>query len=135
MEHSERIVSAALTPAPTDPAAEQAWHRLHGPALQAWLRAHEHLLDRASADGFTDAPAALELASVSAVDQIDAAVAAHPNPLRRAELSALLAAARSTLAALVHADYSGARHHHLVYRDYRALWRQHVATTIDGAGS
>ena len=135
IEHSERIVGAALAPAPTDPAAEQAWRRLHAPALEAWLSAHEHLLDRASADGFADAPAALEPASASAVDHIDAAVAAHPNPLRRAELSALLAAARSTLAALGRADYSRARDHYLVYRDYREIWRQHVATTIDGAGS
>ena len=131
VEHSDRIVGAALTPAPTDPAAEQAWHQLHAPALEAWLSTHEHLLDRASADGFTDAPAALELVGASAADHIDAAVAAHPNPLRRAELSALLAAARSTLAALGQADYARARHHHLVYRDYREIWRQR-ATNLDG---
>ncbi len=132
VEHSHRIVGAALTPAPTDPAAERAWHQLHAPELEAWLATHEHLLDRASADSFTDAQAALELANAAATGHIDAAVAAHPNPLRRAELSALLAAARSTLAALEQADYARARRHHLVYRDYREIWRQHLATA-DGA--
>ena len=128
VEHSHRIVGAALTPAPTDPAAERAWHQLHAPELEAWLATHEHLLDRASADSFTDAQAALELANAAATGHIDAAVAAHPNPLRRAELSALLAAARSTLSALEQADYARARRHHLVYRDYREFWRQHLAT-------
>ena len=132
VEHSHRIVGAALTPAPTDPAAERAWHQLHAPDFEAWLATHEHLLDRASADSFTDAQAALELANAAATGHIDAAVAAHPNPLRRAELSALLAAARSTLAALEQADYARARRHHLVYRDYREIWRQHPATA-DGA--
>ena len=131
VEHSHRIVGAALTPAPTDPTAERAWHQLHAPELEAWLATHEHLLDQASADSFTDARAALELANAAATGHTDAAVAAHPNPLRRAELSALLAAARSTLAALGQADYTRARHHHLVYRDYREIWRQHLATADD----
>ncbi len=135
VEHSHRIVGAALTPAPTDPAAEQAWHQLHAPELEAWLSAHEQLLDRASADGFNDAHAALELSDVAAADQIDAVVAAHPNPIRRAELSALLAAARSTLAALGRADYARARHHHLVYRDYREIWRQYAVTGDHATGS
>ena len=134
VEHSQRIAGAALTPAPTDPAAEQAWHRLHAPELEAWLWAHEQLLDRASADGFSDAPAALESsgdAAAGQADQIDAVIAAHPNPRRRAELSALLAAARSTLAAVGQADYDRARHHHLVYRDYRETWRGHSGADGD----
>ena len=131
VEHSHRIVGAALTPAPTDPAAERAWHQLHAPELEAWLATHEHFLDRASADSFTDAQAALEVANAAPTDHIDAAVAAHPNPLRRAGLSALLAAARSTLVALEQADYARARRHHLVYRDYREIWRQHVAAAGD----
>lgn len=129
VEHSHRIVGAALTPAPTDPAAERAWHELHAPELEAWLSTHEHLLDRASADSFTDAQAALELANAAATGQIDTVVAAHPNPLRRAELSALLAAARSTLAALARADYPRARDHHLVYLDYKEIWQQRVETS------
>ncbi len=125
LAHSQRIADEALTPAPTDPAAESAWHRLHAPELQAWMSAHEERLDRASADGFTNARAVLDAPDPYAADRLDNVVAAHPNPLRRAELSALLAAARSTLAAIGRADYTRARHHHLVYRDYREIWRQH----------
>ena len=127
VEHSTRIAGEALTPAPTDPAAERAWHRLHAPQLEAWLSAHELLLDRASADGFSAARAALESSDLAAADRIEVAVAAHPNPLRRAELSALLAAARSTQAAVGQADYDRARHHHLVYCEYRDTWRGHPA--------
>ncbi|MCE2525071.1 MAG: hypothetical protein J4F99_03695 [Acidimicrobiia bacterium] len=134
-EHADRLVSAAPGPAPTDPAAEQAWHQLHAPELEAWLSAHEQLLDRASADGFSDVHAALESSDHAAAGQIDAIVAAHPNPLRRAELSALLAAARSTLAAVGQSDYARARHHHLVYRDYREICRRHAATASDSAES
>ncbi|MDE0195187.1 MAG: hypothetical protein OXP08_06505 [bacterium] len=127
-EHSSRIVNAALPPAPTDPAAEAAWQQLHGAVLDDWTAAHEALLDRASADDFSDAQAALDRSDEAAAEHLDIAVAAHPNPRRRAELSALRAAARSTLVALRQGDYERARRHHLVYCDYRDLWREHTAT-------
>lgn len=129
LEHSQRIAEEAPMPAPTDPAAEDAWYRLHAPELQAWISAHEERLDRASADGFTNARAVVDAADPHAADRLDNVIAAHPNPLRRAELSALFAAARSTLAAIGRADYARARHHHLVYRDYRETWRQHEPAT------
>ncbi|MCE2531533.1 MAG: hypothetical protein J4F44_03490 [Acidimicrobiia bacterium] len=132
-EHSSRIVEATLPPDPTDPASEQAWQRLHGAVLDDWITAHENLLDRASADDFSEARAALDLSDEVASEQLDIAVAAHPNPRRRAELSALRAAARSTLVALAQGDYERARQHHLVYCDYRDLWREHAATE-PGAG-
>ena len=92
------------------------------------MTAHEDLLDRASADDFSDAHAALDLFDEAASEHLDIAVAAHPNPQRRAELSALRAAARSTLIALAQGDYERARRHHLVYCDYRNLWRGYTAT-------
>ena len=96
--------------------------------LDDWITAHEDLLDRASANDFNDAQATLELSDEAATEHLDIAVAAHPNPRRRAELSALRAAARSTLAALAQGDYERARRHHLVYCDYRSLWREYTAT-------
>ena len=131
-EHSSRIVDATRPPAPTDPASELAWRRLHGAVLDDWISAHEDLLDRASADDFSGAQAALDLSDEAAAEHLDTAVAAHPNPRRRAELSALRAAARSTLVALTQGDYERARRHHLVYCDYRDLWREYRATG-DGA--
>lgn len=133
-EHSHRIAGESLTPAPTDPAAEQAWRRLHEPELEAWLSAHEERLDRASADGFANAGEVLDPAGLETTDRLDIAVAAHPNPLRRAELSSLLAAARSTLGAIAQADYTRARHHHLVYRDYKESWRRLEPDGENGAG-
>ncbi len=127
-EHSSRIVDATLPPAPTDPAAELAWRRLHGEALHDWITAHEDLLDRASADDFSGAQDALDGSDEAAAEHLDIAVAAHPDPRRRAELSALRAAARSTLVALTQGDYERARRHHLVYCDYRDLWQEHTAT-------
>ncbi|MDE0653718.1 MAG: hypothetical protein OXI26_08705 [bacterium] len=127
-EHSHRIVDATLPPAPTDPAAEHAWSLLHGSALDDWMTAHEEVLDRASADDFSDAHTALDLSDEATSERLDTVVAAHPNPQRRAELSALRAAARSTLVALTQGDFERARHHHLVYCDYRDLWRGSTAT-------
>lgn len=132
VEQSHRIVEGALTPAPTDPAAEHAWQQLHAPELEAWLSAHEQVLDRASADDFSEAHAVLDSSGLGTPGGIDTAVAAHPNPLRRAELSALLAAARSTLAALARTDYPRARDHHLVYLDYKEIWQQRVTSLADG---
>ena len=134
-EHSHRIAEEALIPAPTDPAAEHAWRRLHTPELEAWMSAHEERLDRASADGFTNAGTVLDPAGRETTGDLDIAVAAHPNPRRRAELSALLAAARSTLDAIAQADYGRARHHHLVYRDYKESWRRHEPDGGDGTGA
>ncbi|MCY3806100.1 MAG: hypothetical protein OXG91_06350 [bacterium] len=127
LDNSRRIVESSHTPAPTDPAAEQAWHRLHGGVLDGWMATHENLLDRASEDDFSGARAALDLANESTLDHLDTAVAAHPSPQRRAELSALRAAAQSTLVALAQGDYARARQHHLVYCDYRDLWRRQAA--------
>jgi len=135
VEHSHRIVDATHPPAPVDPASEQAWRRLHGSVLDDWMAAHEQNLDRASRDDFSGAQAALEFSDAATSDHLDTAVAAHPNPRRRAELSALRAAARSTLVALAQGDYERARHHHLVYCDYRNLWRKHAPTTDDAGGS
>ena len=128
VEHSHRIVDATLAPPPTDPASEQAWCRLHAAVLEDWMTAHEDLLDRASTDDFGGAEAALDLSDQATADHLDTAAAAHPNPRRRAELSALRAAARSTLVALAQGDFARARNHHLVYCDYRNLWRQYTAT-------
>lgn len=134
-EHSDRIVDAMRPPAPTDPASEQAWWRLHGGSLDDWMTAHEELLDRASADDFSEAHAALDLSERTASEHLDIAAAAHPSPQRRAELSALRAAARSTLVALAQGDYERARTHHLVYCDYRDLWREHTATGDNADGT
>ena len=131
VEHSNRIVDAMRPPAPTDPASEDAWSRLHGGAFDDWMTTHEELLDRASADDFSEAHAALDLSEGAATEHLDIAVAAHPSPQRRAELSALRAAARSTLVALAQRDYERARRHHLVYCDYRDLWREHAVTGGD----
>ena len=123
-EHSTRIVEAAAVVAPPDPAAEHAWRRLHALHVEVWLSAHEALLDSASANGFADARAELQAADEEGAEWLDAAAAAHPDPARRAELSVLLGAARSTLVALEEGDYTRARRHHLVYRDYRDRWRE-----------
>ncbi len=126
LDRSHLIVDSKLTPAPTDPASEQAWYRLHGEVLNAWMTAHEDLLDRASEDDFSGAQAVLDEAPELAPEHLDTAVVAHPNPLRRAELSAMRAAASFTLTALAQGDYTRARHHHLIYCDYRESWQQHA---------
>ena len=135
LDHSRRIVDATPAPAAVDPASEQAWNRLHGGALAGWMADHEELLDHASEDDFSGAQAALERADEVTADHLDTTVAAHPNPLRRAELSAMRAAARSTLITLGQGDYTRARDHHLIYCEYRDLWRQNAVTGDDPGAS
>ncbi|MDE0668722.1 MAG: hypothetical protein OXI48_06815 [bacterium] len=128
-DQSDRIAGAARPPNPTDPASEQAWWRLHASAFEDWMSDHEAFLDQLD---FSEARAGLDLSGRTAQEELDIAGAAHPNPQRRAELSALRAAARSTLAALAQGDYERARRHHLVYCDYRDSWREHTGARDPG---
>ncbi|MYJ13328.1 MAG: hypothetical protein F4078_03265 [Acidimicrobiia bacterium] len=130
-DQSDRIAGAARPPNPTDPASEQAWWRLHASAFDDWMSDHESFLEQLD---FSEARADLDLSERMAHEELDIAGAAHPNPQRRAELSALRAAARSTLAALAQGDYERARRHHLVYCDYRDIWREQSPAGDSPAG-
>lgn len=109
---------------PVDGQALAAWHVDHGPAVSRWIATHEQLLARLS-----DAGLAVDLTDESLTEQyeqvlpgLENAVASHPAPVMRAELSAMQVAAESTIHAVRRSDYTTAERHHVTYLDYRELW-------------
>lgn len=116
--------ATAPTPEPVDARLLASWHLDHGPAVGQWISAHERLLGRISEAGL-----ALDLTDPSLTDEnapllaaLERAIAAHPAPVMRAELSAMQVAADSTVHAVRRSDYITAERQHLTYLDYRGLW-------------
>jgi hypothetical protein len=107
-----------------DPAALGEWHRANGSVVITWIAAHETVLRRLG-----DAQLAVDLNDVSlfeatspATDALGHALATHPAPVMRAELSAMQVAAEATLHAVKRGDYVTAERQHLTYVEYRDEW-------------
>ncbi len=116
--------AAPAPPEPVDARLLAGWHVDHGPAVGHWIAAHERLLSRISEAGL-----ALDLTDPSLTEEnagligpLERAIAAHPAPVMRAELSAMQVAAESTIHAVRRSDYITAERQHLTYLDYRGLW-------------
>ena len=116
--------ATSTAPAPVDAHLLSSWHLEHGPAVGMWIAAHERLLGRIS-----DAGLALDLTDPSLtaeneglIGPLQEAIAAHPAPVMRAELSAMQVAADSTIHAVRRSDYITAERQHVTYLDYRGLW-------------
>ncbi len=107
-----------------DPATLGEWHRANGSVVITWISAHEAVLRRLGdaqlAVDLTDA--SLFEGTASATDALGQALATHPAPVMRAELSAMQVAAEATLHAVKRADYVTAERQHLTYLDYRDEW-------------
>ncbi len=116
--------ATAPPPEPVDARLLAGWHVEHGPAVGQWIAAHERLLSRISDAGLTLdlADPSLTEENVGLVGPLERAMAAHPAPVMRAELSAMQVAADSTIHAVRRSDYITAERQHLTYLDYRSLW-------------
>jgi hypothetical protein len=107
-----------------DPATLGEWHRSNGSTIITWIAAHETVLRRLG-----DAQLAVDLTDASlfegtgrATEALADALATHPAPVMRAELSAMQVAAEATLHAVKRADYATAERQHLTYVEYRDEW-------------
>ena len=101
---------------------------VNGELLQKEPRSHRFRFD----DQFADTHLAIDLtAKPTDIDKqlgsaIDHAIAEHPEPHIRAQLSRLAGASRDTLDALRRSNWPKAKTEHLVYLEHRDAWLAHL---------
>ena len=101
------------------------WHRRYEETVSSWIEIHQEALANISASGFQVdmAERAEHLAGHEKLaPKMREAIASHPSPVMRAELSAMHVAGEATLFAMFKGDYEAARRQHLIYVPYRDEW-------------
>lgn len=122
-------VAAAASPAPivgqtkVTQAQLGIWHRAHGQAVKRWIENHEQVLKQVSEGGMAiDLNADLMASHQRLGPAIDDAIAKHPAPQMRAQLSALVLASRNTIDSLRRSNWTNAEREHIAYLEYRDTW-------------
>ena len=101
------------------------WHRLYELTVSAWIENHQKVLGAINASGLQiDLGNRDELMAghEELTPKMREAIASHPSPVMRAELSAMHGAGEATVFAVFKSDYETARRQHLVYVQYRDEW-------------
>ena len=99
------------------------WHREHGAAVKNWIENHEAVLKKVSDGGLSiDLSGDLTAGHEALGPAIDQAIAKHPAPQMRAQLSALVLASRNTIDSLRRSNWTNAEREHLAYLEYRDTW-------------
>ena len=99
------------------------WHRAHGDSVKQWIENHERVLKQVSDGGMAiDLNADLTAGHERLGPEIDDAIAKHPAPQMRAQLSALVLASRNTIDALRRSNWINAEKEHIAYLEYRDTW-------------
>jgi len=99
------------------------WHREHGESVRVWIQNHESVLKRVSDGGLAiDLSGDLTAGHQALGPAIDQAIAKHPAPQMRAQLSALVLASRNTIESLRRSNWTNAEREHLTYLEYRDTW-------------
>lgn len=99
------------------------WHREHGTTVKNWIQHHESVLKRVSDGGLAiDLGSGLTAGHEKLGPAIDQAIAKHPAPQMRAQLSALVLASRNTIESLKRSNWTNAEREHLAYLEYRDTW-------------
>lgn len=101
------------------------WHRRYEQTVSAWIENHQKVLGQINASGLQlDMGQRDELLAghEELAPKMREAIASHPSPVMRAELSALHVAGEATVFAVIKSDYETARRQHLVYVQYRDEW-------------
>jgi len=100
-----------------------AWHRAHGMSVKSWIENHEGVLKQVSDGGMAiDLNADLGAGHERLGPAIDDAIAKHPAPQMRAQLSALVLASRNTIESLRRSNWTSAEKEHIAYLEYRDTW-------------
>lgn len=117
---------AAVVPI-TRPAHEglAEWHRRNEQTVSAWIENHQMVLGDLSASGLQ-----IDMGSRNEImaghdelaPRMREAIASHPSPVMRAELSAMHVAGEAAVFAVIKSDYGTAHRQHLVYVQYRDEW-------------
>lgn len=99
------------------------WHRAHGNTVKQWIENHERVLKQVSDGGMAiDLNADLTAGHEALGPAIDDAIAKHPAPQMRAQLSALVLASRNTIDSLRRSNWTNAEKEHIAYLEYRDTW-------------
>ncbi len=99
------------------------WHRAHGDSVKQWIENHERVLKQVSDGGMAiDLNADLTAGHERLGPAIDEAIAKHPAPQMRAQLSALVLASRNTIDSLRRSNWTNAEKEHIAYLEYRDTW-------------
>ncbi len=101
------------------------WHQRHEQAVTEWIENHQAVLRKVNESGLR-----IDLGNRDEImagyeelaPRIRAAIASHPSPVMRAELSAMHVASEAAVFAVLKSDYETARRQHLVYVQYRDEW-------------
>ena len=110
------------------------WHRAHGDTVKKWIENHEQVLKQVSDGGMAiDLSADLTAGHERLGPAIDDAIAKHPAPQMRAQLSALVLASRNTIDSLRRSNWTNAEKEHIAYLEYRDTWldRLRQSTTAE----
>lgn len=101
------------------------WHRRYGQTVTEWIENHQQVLGDINASGLQiDLGQKDELLAGhdKLAPKMREAIASHPVPVMRAELSAMHVAGEAAVFAVMRSDYGTARRQHLVYVQYRDEW-------------
>lgn len=101
------------------------WHRRHEQSVSDWIENHQKVLSEINASGLQiemDQRDELLAGHDELAPKMREAIASHPSPVMRAELSAMHVAGEAAVFAVIKSDYETARRQHLVYVQYRDEW-------------
>ena len=101
------------------------WHRRHEQTVSDWIENHQKVLSDINASGLQiDMGQRDELLAGhdELAPKMREAIASHPSPVMRAELSAMHVAGEAAVFAVIKSDYETARRQHLIYVQYRDEW-------------
>ena len=119
----ELAASASLPPANLEGLAE--WHRRNEQTVSGWIENHQRVLGEINASGLQiDMGQRDDLMAGhdEMAPKMREAIASHPSPVMRAELSAMHVAGEAAVFAVIRSDYETARRQHLIYVQYRDEW-------------
>lgn len=101
------------------------WHRRHEQTVSDWIENHQRVLSDINASGLQidmDQRDELLAGHDDLAPKMREAIASHPSPVMRAELSAMHVAGEAAVFAVIKSDYETARRQHLIYVQYRDEW-------------
>ncbi|MCB0996501.1 MAG: hypothetical protein KDB21_15510 [Acidimicrobiales bacterium] len=113
-------IDTSVRAAEVDRSELDRWHRDHEGTIAEWIERHEAAVSRLRE---LDAPTEVDVSHLTDLEgPMREAVASHPAPVMRAELSAMQAAANASIHAFRRQDHASARRQHITYLSYRNRW-------------
>ena len=103
----------------------EKWHQRYEETVSSWIETHQEVLADISASGLqvkVGERGKYLAGHEELAPKMREAIASHPSPVMRAELSAMHVAGEASVFAMFKGDYETARRQHLIYVQYRDEW-------------